>query len=380
MKIVDIRVHLLSAPIPEPYRWRSTLGCSVKRDTVVLEVITDEGIVGYGESGHALAPTVVAEIIESTLKPELLGEDPTQVQALWKKMAVATRMQGNSGLPVQAMAGVEIALWDIVGKVAGLPIHRLFGGAAKTVPAYAGGLALGYKSPEARAEEAARLVAEHGFTALKLRVGQGVRKDTATVKAVREAVGPDVEIMVDVNGAYSRRTAYEMAHVYQEYGVFWMEEPLPYADLEGYARLAADVEINIAGGENCYLRTGFKELLDRRAVDVIQPDCNKTGFMEAKLAADMFGAFSMPCAPHVLGTAIDTAISLHLLACIPNGLKLEFDMLPNNALSDGLLAEPFRCVEGRVKVPQGPGLGIEIDPEAFARYPFIDGPSYVMEN
>ena len=380
MKVVDIRVHLLSAPIPEPYRWRSPLGCSVKRDTVVIEVITDEGIVGYGESGHALAPTVVARIIESVLKPEVVGEDPTRIQAIWKKMAVATRMLGNSGVPVMAMAGIEIALWDILGKVAGLPIHRLFGGSAKDVRAYAGGLALGYKAPEARADEAARLVAEHGFTALKLRVGQGAQKDIATVKAVREAVGPDVDIMVDVNGAYSRRTAHEMARVYQEYGVFWMEEPLPYADVEGYARLAAEVEINISGGENCYLRTGFKELLDSRAVDIVQPDCNKTGFTEAKLAADMFGAFSMPCAPHVLGTAIDTAISLQFLACIPNGLSLEFDMLPNNALSDGLLVEPFRCIDGRVKVPQGPGLGIEIDPESFKRYPFIDGPSYVMES
>lgn len=380
MRITDIQVHLLSMPIPEPYRWRSTLGASVKRDTVVTEVITDDGITGYGESGHALAPKVVAGIVETVLKPVVIGEDPTQIQALWKKMAQTTRMLGNTGAPVMAMAGIEIALWDILGKACGLPIHRLMGGAATEARAYAGGLALGYKAPEALAEEAAKLVRDHGFTAVKLRVGRGVQQDTAAVKAVRDAIGPTVDIMVDANGGYDRHTAYHMAHVYQEYGVFWMEEPLPFADLEGYSRLAADVEINITGGENVYLRTGFKELVDRRAVDIVQPDCNKTGFMEAKLAADMCNAFSLASAPHVLGTAVDTAISLQLMGCISNGLIFEFDMLPDNGLLNGLVAEPFRVVDGKVKIPQGPGLGVEIDRDAFGRYPFIDGPSYVMES
>ncbi|HHY47618.1 MAG TPA: mandelate racemase/muconate lactonizing enzyme family protein [Firmicutes bacterium] len=378
MKVVDLKVHLLSAPIDPRYAWKSSLGYSVKRDTVVVEVQTDEGITGYGESNHALSPTVIAEIIQETLKPLVIGEDPFYVEKIWAKMYKGCRMLGNTGAPVMAMSGVEIALWDVVGKALKTPIYKLLGGYRDRIKAYAGGLGLGWKDPDQLAQEAKVLV-QQGFKALKLRVGRNPKQDLECVSAVRDAVGRDIDIMVDVNGGYSRRVALDMARAYQDLGLLWIEEPLPYTDIEGLAELAANVDVSIAGGENVYTIYGFDQALRSRALDIVQPDCCKCGgILQAKKIASMAEAANLPCAPHIFGTAIGTAISLQLLGSIPNGLICEFDVLPDNPLMYELAPGQLNIQDGFVEIPQKPGIGIELNVDAFKKFPFIPGPAYVL--
>jgi len=378
MKIVGVKVFLLSAPIERRYAWNSSLGFSIKRDTVFVEVDTDEGITGFGECNHALSPKVVAEIIHATLKPLLAGEDPFYIEKIWQKMYRGCRMLGDTGAPIMALSGVEVALWDIVGKALKTPIYKLLGGYRDKIKAYAGGLGLGWKEPQALADEAQGLI-KRGFEALKLRVGRDPKLDLECVQAVRSALGDDIDIMVDVNGGYSRRTALYMARAFEELRVYWVEEPLSHTDLDGLAELANHVDISIAGGENIYTTYGFEQALKKGSFDIVQPDCCKSGgILEAKKIAAMANASHLPCAPHVFGTAIQTAISLQLLGSIPNGLIFEFDVLPGNSLLHDLAPDQFHMKNGVVDIPNKPGLGIELDLDALKKFPFIDGPSYSL--
>lgn len=377
MKITEVKVHLLSAPIPEERRWFSSLGYAVKRDMILVELRTDTDIVGYGEANHGTSPRVVGQVISSKLRPLLLGEDPFYIEKLMNKMLRASLMLGHKGASVLAISGVEIALWDVVGKALNTPIHKLLGANSSKVQVYAGGLALGWKEPAELAGDAARLVGD-GFEAIKIRAGREASLDIETVAAVRDAIGPDVLLMVDANGGYSRRDALRVARALEGHDVHWFEEPLPAWDIEGLGWLADRVDVSIAGGENEYLVAGFSELLSRSGADIVQPDVSKCGgILEGKKIAALAGAYNRPCIPHVFGTAVCMAANLQLIAAISNAPLMEYDVMIDNPLKNEIVKDALVAEGGWVEVPDVPGHGAEIVPASLERFPFIDGPAYV---
>jgi D-galactarolactone cycloisomerase len=280
---------------------------------------------------------------------------------------------------IEGLSGIDIALWDIKGKHFGVPVHRLLGGGIRdTVQAYATGLYRRKSGDPLRylPEEAAGYVAE-GFKAVKLKVGFGVEEDAAVTAAVREAIGPDVALMVDANHAFDATAAIRLGRIIERHGIGWFEEPVPPEDLAGYREVRSALSIPVAGGECEFTRFGFRDVLATRAMDIIQPDtCAAGGLSECKKIADMAEAFGIRYNPHVWGTGIAIAVSLQLLAVLPSHTPLslapldpmlEFDRT-EHPIRQAVLTRPIEHVGGMVAVPDGPGLGIEIDREALARF------------
>lgn len=374
MRITRVRTHVLEAPIDEPFGF--SLAVVDRRTALIVEVETDEGIAGFGECYGPPRPNaaVVAHYAEL-----LEGEDPLAVERIWQRLYNALRDHGQRGLAVQALSGIDVALWDIRGRALGLPVHRLLGGPLRTrVEAYVTGLyepADPARHTEALVEEARRHVAE-GFRALKMKVGFGIARDVRNVAAVREAVGPDVRLMVDANHAYDVTGAVELGRRIASCDVAWFEEPVPPEDVEGYREVRLRQPVPVAGGECSFTRFDFRRFFEARALDVAQPDIGAAGGLsESRRIADMAQAFGVRVVPHVWGTGIAVAAALQLLAVIPSEPlcrhpvepMLEFDRTPH-PLRDAVLAEPIRAEDGWVRIPDGPGLGIEVDRAALRRF------------
>jgi L-alanine-DL-glutamate epimerase-like enolase superfamily enzyme len=385
MKIVDIRTTALSYRCEPPYG--SAGGMQARRGALLVEIETDERITGIGEAGVGGGATQA--VIEEALKPMLVGEDPLMIEALWQRMFVRTRQFGRRGVVMNALSGVDIALWDIAGKVARLPLYRLLGGCRERVETYAsGGFYQEGKSVDDLAAEAEGYRAR-GFRGMKMKIGRNPstqthlrhlvehaeacvvepEEDIARVAAVRRALGPKAKLMVDVNCAWSPAMAIEMGRALEPHNVYWIEEPVATDDIDGSARVAAALATPIAGYETEIGLYGFRELITRGAVDIVQADLAWAGgFSECRRIAALAQAHHLMVAPHAFAGAVLLAASLHFLAAIPNGLELEFDQNPNG-LRDELLKEPPAIDrDGMVKVPQRPGLGIELDPAAVSRY------------
>jgi D-galactarolactone cycloisomerase len=321
---------------------------------------------------------MTAAVVES-VAPWLIGEDPLRTDHLWRTIYARLRDHGQKGVVIQGLSGIDIALWDIKGKHFGVPVHQLLGGTVRTdVGAYATGLYRRKSGDPVRylADEAAGYVAE-GFSAVKLKVGFGVEDDVAMARAMREAIGNKVALMVDANHAYDSIAAIKLGRMIEPYDIGWFEEPVPPEDIAGHLAVKAALSIPVAGGECEFTRLGFRELLVARAIDIVQPDtCAAGGLSECKKIADMTEAFGVRYNPHVWGTGVAIAASLQLLAVLPphtppslNPLEpmLEFDRT-EHPIRQAILKEPIEHVKGVVRVPDGPGLGIEIDREALARF------------
>jgi D-galactarolactone cycloisomerase len=315
----------------------------------------------------------------NSVAPWLIGEDPLRTDPLWQMIYARLRDHGQKGVVIQGLSGIDIALWDLKGKHFGVPCYRLLGGPLRTeVKAYATGLYRRKSGNPARylAEEAASYVAD-GFSAVKLKVGFGVEEDAAMTHAVRDAIGDDVALMVDANHAYDAVAAIRLGRMIEHHDIGWFEEPVPPEDIAGYRAVKAAISIPVAGGECEFTRFGFRELLASRAVDIVQPDtCAAGGLSECKKIADMAEAFGVRYNPHVWGTGIAIAASLQLLAVLPShtlaSLKpaepmLEFDRT-EHPIRQALLTQPIEHVRGVVHVPDRPGLGIEVDRAALARF------------
>jgi D-galactarolactone cycloisomerase len=373
MKIESVRTHVLAATLSEPFAysraWYDT------RMAMLVEIETDDGIVGWGE---CYGPARMTEAVVKSVTPWLIGEDPLRTDFLWRKVYSDLRDHGQKGLVIEGLSGIDIALWDIKGKHFGVPAYQLLGGAVrKEVQAYATGLYRRKSGNPLRylAEEAAGYVAE-GFKAVKLKVGFGVEEDAAVTRAVREAIGPHIALMVDANHAFDATAAIRLGRVIELYDIGWFEEPVPPEDIEGYRAVKAALSIPIAGGECEYTRFGFRELLASRTLDIVQPDtCAAGGLSECKKIADMAEAFGVRYNPHVWGTGIALAASLQLLAVLPphtpHSLSplepiLELDRT-EHPIRQAILKAPIEHTGGRVKIPDGPGLGIDIDREAVVR-------------
>ena len=374
MMITAVRTHVLEAALSQPFAysraWYDT------RTAMVVEIETDEGLIAWGE---CYGPARITAAVVQSVAPWLIGHDPLRTEFLWQMIYARLRDHGQKGAVIQGLSGIDIALWDIKGKHFGVPVHRLLGGPLRSeVQAYATGLYRRKSGDPLRylAEEAAGYVAD-GFKAVKLKVGFGVEEDAAVTRAVREAIGPDIALMVDANHAYDAVAAIRLGRMIEADNIGWFEEPVPPEDVAGYRAVKAAISIPIAGGECEFTRFGFRDILALRAIDIIQPDtCAAGGLSECKKIADMAEAFGVRYNPHVWGTGIAIAASLQLLAVLPSHTPpslapvapmLEFDRT-EHPIRQSLLVQPIEHTKGVVRVPDAPGLGIEVDRETLARF------------
>jgi len=374
MRITSVRTHILEAPLSQPFAfsraWYDT------RTAMVVEIETDGGLTGWGE---CYGPARMTAAVVEAVAPWLIGEDPLRTDFLWQTIYARLRDHGQMGVVIQGLSGIDIALWDIKGRHFGVPCYQLLGGGLRTeIKAYATGLyrRKGGDPIKYLAEEAAGYAAD-GFSAMKLKVGFGVDEDALTTRAVREAIGSKVALMVDANHAFDAVAAIRLGRMIEQYDIGWFEEPVPPEDIAGYRAVKDAIAIPVAGGECEFTRFGFRDILASHAIDIIQPDtCAAGGLSECKKIADMAEAFGVRYNPHVWGTGIAIAASLQLLAVLPSQTPtslaplepmLEFDRT-EHPIRQALLIQPIEHVRGVVRVPDAPGLGIEIDRKALARF------------
>jgi len=331
-------------PTDPPSAWTAGLG-----KQVLVRIATDEGLVGWGEAFALGAPGAVVSVVHEVLRPALVGEDPAARERLVDRLHRSTLLFGRRGLGMFAISGVELALWDLAGQARGVPVYELLGGLAQPrIPAYASLVRLDRPADVARA--AARAVAE-GFRGVKLH-----QTDEASVAAAREAVGPDVALMLDVNCPWTPAEAIRMGQRLARYDLAWLEEPVwPPEDYQGLARVAAALPTPIAAGENEATVLGFREMLRAEAVDVLQPSPTKVGGLgEAKKIATLAAAWNVPVVPHSFYFGPGLAAAVHLAASTPGMAWVEW---PCGALATPLLDVPLTPVDGWLAPPAGPGLG-----------------------
>jgi L-alanine-DL-glutamate epimerase-like enolase superfamily enzyme len=340
---IDVLVHNRT-PNPDPIR--DALQSLPGAGSVETVVHTDDGLTGRGEAYFgriAGGPVALASVIEQMLVPLVVGRDPTFVRAIHGELLRETEYCGSSGLPLFGISCLDIALWDLLGKAAGWPVHRLLGTCRERIPAYAMVGWLNY--PEDRVKAVCTQAVEQGFRAVKIKVGYPtLEEDARRIEIVREAVGQETAIMVDANQSLTLPEAIRRGRVFQELGCLWFEEPLPADALAEYAELAAALDIPIATGENLYGARPFAELIARKGVDVVQGDLRRAGGVTPVLQiAAVADAFRLPYASHGGG-----AVNLNLLATMPNAGWLETGLLNDDS--------PLRLEDGKALVPTGPGL------------------------
>jgi D-galactarolactone cycloisomerase len=372
VKITQVRAHVLRSPLAQPFAFSQ--GWVASRGATLVEVQTDAGVTGWGEAlcQGLQPPEIAASAISSALAPLLLGEDPLQPEVLWHRMYHQTRDYGMKGALIGAISGVDIALWDICGKVRKEPIARLLGGMFRAkVQAYATGFyRISGKGESSRlAEECARHLAA-GFKAVKIKLGFGVDDDLEVMRALLD-YRKQAEFMIDSNHAYGVADAIRLGRELEDMGwrLRWYEEPVTQEDLDGYGEVRRALRTPIAGGENEYTSFGFKNLLEKRCIDIAQPDlCAAGGFSGCRHIVALAHAHGVQVNPHVWGSAVGQAASLQLIAAIPAANHslfgpqplLEFDT-SSHPFRETLTDAPLRQRDGWVDVPQKPGLGIEIN-------------------
>ncbi len=378
MKITDVRTFLLSYPYTEEESWEVSGFRVLQRNAAIIEITTDEGVTGVGEADIELGPVgAVPAAIDQGFKGLLIGENPLNIEKLWHKMYASSLPWGRKGFAIVVISGIEIALWDIVGKIRNSPVYALLGGAYHDkMRVYAGAGML--RPIDEMIKEASRYVDE-GYTALKVRIGYGLEKDVEIIKAIREAIGYDVDLMADagqgyVNEPWDAVTALKLAKRLEPYHLFWLEEPCHPDDIDGYALLKRNSGIPIAGGENEYTRFGFKELFVKKAVDIVQPDVTRCGgIWECKKIAAIASAFQIRCAPHA-GGGVALMANLHFAISTSNCIILEYDRTID-PLRDELLIEPPKIHNGYIDLPHNPGLGVKLTKETIEKFPFRPGPA-----
>lgn len=351
------------------------------QDGIIIKVYTDEGIVGYGEVDSS--PMVVKAVIEAPVSHRIccglaevvVGEDPFEVEKIWEKMYLASTFYGRRGVVIHAMSGIDIAIWDIIGKALGKPLYQLLGGSfRKRIRAYASTL-MPYTAAECREET--QKCCDAGFSAIKLGWGGfelGMRENIELVKAAREAAGPDIDLMFDLgfipsaDNPIDAASRIQLAKAIEQYDPYWIEEPLYPDDLEGYRRLAEAVNIRIACGENETTLYGFKQLIEQAKVSILQPDITRCGGVtQARKIANLAQASHITVVPHAWSSGIVIAASLHVIAAIPNACLLEY-CIWDTPIRKELLIEDILIRDGYATVPEKPGLGIEIDDRAIEKY------------
>ena len=377
MKIQQVMAYPMTFPIPEEHQVQIGIGTTLKRDTVVVKVTTDEGLVGWGESHHARAAGAIAHLINTTLRGLVMGMDALDTTAVWARVyRFQLGSHGTGAAAAIGLSGIDLALWDIRAKAAGWPLYRLLGGGPRRLPAYAGGLSLGWQPPEQLAAEAQRMVST-GYTAIKLRVGDTPARDLERVARVRQEL-PGSVVLTDANTGYAIGDARAVLPGFEEMGVGWLEEPFPAHDYRPYQTAASWTTVPLAAGENHYTRFEFNRLIEDGAVTILQPDLSKCGGLtEALRIAAMASAWKLPIHPHTSMTGINMAATVHFLASIENAGYFETDASAVNPFRTDLTSTPYTLQpDGCVTPLDGPGIGVEVDEAVIQAHPIVEGSSY----
>jgi D-galactarolactone cycloisomerase len=379
MKITDLKVHVLKSPLAEPFAFSQ--GWVRQRSATLLEVVTDDGLVGWGEAfAQGLEPPeIAATVIEHALRPLVVGCDPLDIEVLWHRMYHMTRDYGRKGSVIAAISAVDIALWDVAGKFHGQPIHKLLGGAFRSrVQPYATGFyRISGQGEAARLAEEALRHFDAGFALMKVKLGYGVDDDIACMQAIGKAIqGKPIRLMIDTNHAYGRAEALRLGRALAGFDLRWYEEPVAPEDLQGYVEMRQKLPMPIAGGENEHTLYGFRDLLAAGCVDVAQPDIGSCGgITAARHIVALAQAHGVQVNPHVWGSAIAQAASLQLIAAVPVAHHSLFAQEPvleydrsSHPFRQQLITRPIQLVDGWVSIPAGPGLGVEVDRAVLEKY------------
>ena len=388
MIITDVTTIKLRFPMDVPMA--DAIHYMPERPALLVQVHTDEGMVGLGEAaayGGFLESTEA--LITGELRRTILGQDPFRVEKLWQMMATRAHQRGRRGMLMMAISGVDIALWDIIGQATRTPLYRLLGGYRDTLPVYASaGFYARDKDVAALAEEVGGY-AERGYGCVKIKVGRQpdalmnplqdmpaqdyatvtFEEDVERVRAARSAIGPRVKLAIDANNAWTPSLALKFMHEVEDQDIYWLEEPVATEDIEGSALVAQQLRTPVSGYETESALPGFRELITRRAVDIVQPDVIWSGgITETRRIAAFAQAYGLPVIPHNFSSAVAAIANMHFIASIPNGSWLEFDQNPN-ALRSELFEEPLTPDrEGKIRLPERPGLGVTLNQATVDRY------------
>ncbi|MBC3759216.1 mandelate racemase/muconate lactonizing enzyme family protein [Hyunsoonleella sp. SJ7] len=346
-----------------------------ERCICIVKVTAKDGTYGWGEG---YGPASVLEAGIKLLEPFVIGENALENEVIWNKMYRKTLDFARRGILVASMSAIDIAIWDLKGKLLSLPVSTLLGGAHRDrVRPYATGLYFtDHKNPSKTFKEEAELYISQGFKAMKMKVGLGIKEDVNNVKYMREIIGPDIQLMVDSNHAYTLREATELARKIEKYDISWFEEPLSPEFYDQYSELRQKTTIPISGGECEYLRFGFRQLIESKSVDIIQPDiCASGGLTEAKRIGALASANGVDIIPHTWGTAIGLHVALHFISNIESvpgrmyqpDFLMEYDQT-ENGLRDKLCFPSIKMKDGMIEVPKRPGLGIDINEKVLHKY------------
>ncbi len=378
MKITSIKSHVLR------YELEKELGYSQQyykhRTAHLVEVETDEGITGWGECfGPGNIALANKYVVEKVIQPLIKGDDPLNKEYIWHKVYNLLRDSGQKGMPIQALSGIDIALWDILAKKANLPLYQLLGGKTNNkIPVYGYGMMLQKKPVEELCElfkNEANQIKEKNFKAMKMKIGMGPKKDLKLVSAVRDAIGSEFKLMVDANHAYNKNDALYVGRGLDEMNIYWFEEPVAPEDYDGYKELKKKLNTNIAGGEAEFTKYGWNQLIKNNCIDIAQPEvCGLGGITEYLKVSALAQSNFIPIVNHVWGSALSVAVNLHLLTSLPDmpgGLfptksMLEFDTTEKNIFITDLAEEKFSILD-QVKNKNGfasslENIGIGINP------------------
>ena len=368
MKITNVKAIVLKLP-------EISSAADGTQDDLIIIVETDEGITGYGEVDTA--PLVGKAIVDAYmshgtcygLREVVVGSDPFDHEQIWNNMWAKTYYYGRSGPVVHVMSGIDMAIWDIMGKATGKPVHKLLGGSyVDKIRPYASAL-MPYSKDEVK--RMTEKYSSMGYTAIKYGwgpLGCDVNLDLRLIEMARKTAGDQIEIMIDIGKKYKLKQAMYVAKALEQMNIYWLEEPLPAEDYEGYRRLTESTTMRIATGEEESGRLAFSRLINESRVDVIQPDISRCGGLtEAKKIATLAADNNITLVPHAFKTGILVAASIQLIAALPNVPFLEFSVT-ESAIRKELLVKPFVQKDGFVAVPTAPGLGIELNPDIIKKY------------
>jgi L-alanine-DL-glutamate epimerase-like enolase superfamily enzyme len=354
LTIREIRTTLLRMPwADDPWMKGHALG--PQRDLVVVEVVTASGLTGMGYLHLLNLPLqrTIGACIEEALAPRVLGRDATAVEAIWRDLWRATLTGGRGGVTMMAQSAIDIALWDVVGKAAGLPLHRLWGHFRGQIPVYGSGCFRGALGEGMAAK--AKWYVEQGYKAIKMQAAHigDWRQDVRNLRMVRDAVGPDVDIMIDINMGWTADQTIIAGRAMQDYDPYWLEEPVLADDFAGYLRCAEALTTRIVGGESHFGRDDLKPFFEHPKLPILQPDPMRGGFTELRKIATVAGTWGMTFAPHLF-----PELNVHILASIPNGLWAE----QMGLLDDVWISHP-KIENGVITAPETPGHGLAFKPE-----------------